>query len=41
VVQIVVPSVVTDSQREAYQKLSDLSGFEPRPHFAAEAGHAP
>jgi curved DNA-binding protein len=40
VVQIVVPSVVTEAQREAYQKLSELSGFDPRPHFATEASHA-
>jgi curved DNA-binding protein len=40
VVQVVVPSVITESEREAYQKLAAESGFAPRPHFAAEAGHA-
>jgi curved DNA-binding protein len=40
IVQIVVPSVVGDSERDLYQKLSNDSGFDPRAHFATEAGHA-
>jgi curved DNA-binding protein len=40
IVQIVVPSVVADPERELYRKLSADSGFDPRAHFATEAGHA-
>jgi curved DNA-binding protein len=40
IVQIVVPSVIGDSERDLYRKLSDDSGFDPRAHFATEAGHA-
>ncbi len=40
IVQIVVPSVVGEAERELYQKLSNDSAFDPRAHFATEAGHA-
>jgi curved DNA-binding protein len=40
IVQIVVPSVVAEPERELYQKLADGSSFDPRAHFAAEADHA-
>jgi len=40
IVQIVVPSIIGDSERELYRKLSEDSGFDPRVHFATEAGHA-
>jgi curved DNA-binding protein len=40
IVQIVVPSVIGDSERELYRKLSSDSGFDPRAHFATETGHA-
>ena len=40
IVQIVVPSVIGDSERDLYRKLSNDSGFDPRAHFATEAGHA-
>jgi curved DNA-binding protein len=40
IVQIVVPSVIGDAERDLYQKLSNDSGFDPRAHFATEAGHA-
>jgi len=40
IVQIAVPSVVAEPERELYRKLSDGSNFDPRAHFAVEAGHA-
>jgi curved DNA-binding protein len=40
IVQIVVPSVVAEPERELYRKLADGSSFDPRAHFAEEAGHA-
>jgi curved DNA-binding protein len=40
IVQIVVPSVVAEPERELYRKLSDGSSFDPRAHFGVEAGHA-
>jgi curved DNA-binding protein len=40
IVQIVVPSVVGETDRALYQKLSNDSAFDPRAHFATEAGHA-
>jgi curved DNA-binding protein len=40
IVQIVVPSVIGDTERDLYQKLSNDSAFDPRAHFATEAGHA-
>jgi curved DNA-binding protein len=40
IVQIVVPSVVGETERDLYQKLSNDSAFDPRAHFATEAGHA-
>jgi curved DNA-binding protein len=39
-VQIVVPGAVGDAERELYRKLAESSGFDPRGHFAVEAGHA-
>jgi curved DNA-binding protein len=41
IVQIAVPSVIAEPERELYQKLADGSSFDPRAHFAVEAGHAP
>jgi curved DNA-binding protein len=40
IVQIVVPSTVTDAERELYQQLAAASAFAPRSHFAQEVGHA-
>jgi curved DNA-binding protein len=40
IVQIVVPSVVGTPERELYRKLAEGSNFDPRAHFAVEAGHA-
>ncbi len=40
IVQIVVPSVIGDAERELYRQLADGSAFDPRAHFAVEAGHA-
>ncbi len=40
IVQIVVPSVVGDAERELYRQLAEGSAFDPRAHFAVEAGHA-
>ena len=40
IVQIVVPSVIGDAERELYRQLADRSAFDPRAHFAVEAGHA-
>ena len=40
IVQIVVPSVVGTPERELYRKLAEASNFDPRAHFAVEAGHA-
>ncbi|MGA2025018.1 MAG: DnaJ C-terminal domain-containing protein [Steroidobacteraceae bacterium] len=40
IVQIVLPSVVTDSERALYQQLAAASAFDPRGHFTREAGHA-
>jgi curved DNA-binding protein len=40
IVQIVVPGTIGDAEREFYQKLADISGFDPRGHFAVETGHA-
>jgi curved DNA-binding protein len=39
-VQIVVPSVVGEAERELYRKLGEDSGFDPRGHFTVETGHA-
>ena len=39
-VQIVVPSVVSEAERELYRKLSGDSAFDPRAHFTVETGHA-
>jgi curved DNA-binding protein len=40
IIQIVVPGAVGDAERELYRKLAEASGFDPRGHFAVEAGHA-
>jgi curved DNA-binding protein len=40
IVQIVVPSVVSDADRELYRRLANESGFDPRAHFTVETGHA-
>lgn len=40
IVQIVVPSVVSDADRELYRRLGGDSGFDPRAHFTVETGHA-
>jgi curved DNA-binding protein len=40
IVQIVVPSVAGTPERELYRKLAEGSNFDPRAHFAVEAGHA-
>jgi curved DNA-binding protein len=39
-IQVVVPSVVSDREREIYKQLSDSSHFEPRAHFVEESEHA-
>ena len=36
VAQIVVPSALSDQERESYQRLADDSSFEPRRHFREE-----
>ena len=36
VAQIVVPSALSDRERESYQRLADDSSFEPRRHFREE-----
>ncbi|HEX8978720.1 MAG TPA: DnaJ C-terminal domain-containing protein [Parasulfuritortus sp.] len=36
VMQVVVPSSVTDEERELYSKLAGLSRFEPRPNFPGD-----
>jgi curved DNA-binding protein len=40
IVQIVLPSVITEPERALYQQLAAASAFDPRAHFASEAGHA-
>lgn len=40
-VQIVVPTVLNDTERALFQQLSDASTFNPRGHFEEEAIHAP
>jgi curved DNA-binding protein len=40
IVQIVVPSVVAEPERELYRKLAEGSSFDPRTHFVKETGHA-
>lgn len=40
IVQIALPSVITDAERALYQQLATASAFDPRGHFAQEAGHA-
>jgi curved DNA-binding protein len=40
IVQIAMPSVVTDAERALYQQLATASAFDPRGHFAKEAGDA-
>jgi curved DNA-binding protein len=41
VVQIVVPGVLDDKQRELFKELSEASTFDPRGHFAQEAAREP
>jgi hypothetical protein len=36
-VQIVVPTVVDERQREFYRQLADASSFNPRAHFEQES----
>ena len=36
-IQIVVPSVVSEQERALYQQLSESSHFDPRAHFAEES----
>ncbi|MEO6023551.1 MAG: DnaJ C-terminal domain-containing protein [Burkholderiales bacterium] len=38
-VQIVVPTVLNEAERTLFQKLSDISTFNPRGHFEEEARH--
>jgi curved DNA-binding protein len=40
IVQVVVPGAVSEAERALYQQLAAASAFEPRAHFAQEAGHA-
>jgi curved DNA-binding protein len=40
VVQIAVPSTVSDRERTLYGELSQTSGFDPRAHFISEGSHA-
>jgi len=40
VVLIVVPSVVSDRERELYRQLAEETGFEPRAHFSEEGSYA-
>jgi curved DNA-binding protein len=40
VVQIVVPSVVSDAQQALYRQLAEVSAFAPRAHFTEETSHA-
>ena len=36
---IVVPSVLSERERELFQQLAEASTFNPRAHFESEAGH--
>jgi curved DNA-binding protein len=40
VVQVVVPSAVSDRERELYRQLADVSAFDPRAHLVKEGSHA-
>ena len=40
VVQIVVPSVISDRERTLYQQLADDSAYDPRAHLVGEGSHA-
>ena len=40
IVQIVVPTVVSEPDRALYRQLADEAAFDPRAHFAQEAGRA-
>jgi curved DNA-binding protein len=40
IVQIAVPTVLDDAQRELFRKLAETSTFNPRAHFEQEAAHA-
>jgi len=38
IVQIVVPSIVSDEERALFRQLADASTFNPRGHFEQEVG---
>ena len=40
IVQIVVPSILSEPERALYRQLAEVSAFDPRAHFAQEAGSA-
>jgi curved DNA-binding protein len=40
VVQVVVPTVLTDRERALFKELADASAFNPRGHFEREKSHA-
>lgn len=40
IVQIAVPTVVSDAERGLYQQLAERSTFNPRAHYAQESSHA-
>src|SRR5258706_6888463 len=40
IVQIVVPTAVSDPERALYKQLAETSTFNPRAHFAQEMSHA-
>ena len=40
IVQISMPSAMSDRERELYKELAAAAAFNPRAHFEAEAGHA-
>ena len=40
IVQIVVPTVVSEPERALYKQLAERSTFNPRAHFAQETSHA-
>jgi curved DNA-binding protein len=40
IVQIAVPTIVSDAERGLYQQLAERSTFNPRAHYAQESSHA-
>ena len=40
IVQIAVPTIVSEAERALYSKLAETSTFNPRAHFAQEMSHA-